>query len=288
MFDQAFKLRQLAGQTEKIKQKTRIIAIASGKGGVGKSNITLNLGLALKKKGVKVLLIDADMGTANLDILLGLTPVYNLGHILQGKCTLKEALLTGPSDLKILPGTSGVQDFIDIKLEEVGRLLNVAAELEDDYDIILIDIGAGVNRTVINYLGGADEALIVLTPEPTSVMDAYSLIKIMSINKIKKRIGLVVNQVESKQEANELSERMASVIKKYLAGEVDIMGLIPFDINIRRSVSKQKAFLKNYPESKASRAIYQLADRVLKNRETGVARGASGFIYRIIGMFNRK
>ncbi|MFW6278808.1 MAG: MinD/ParA family protein [Bacillota bacterium] len=295
MFDQASKLREMvkkdqnSNQQEPKKQKkTKTIAIASGKGGVGKSNITVNLGLALQEIGEDVLLIDADMGMANLDILLGLTQKYNLSHILQEKCSFSEALMKGPKDIDILPGTSGVEDFVNINQKEVGRLLNIASQMEANYDIILIDIGAGIHKSVLSFIVGADQAGIVLTPEPTAIMDAYSLIKILSKHKSKNRVGLVINQVESKKQAVELSDRMKSVIQEYLTQEISLMGFIPYDKFLKKSVQKQKPLLLSYPESKASKAIRRLARNLSENDDQKQAKGVKGFVYRLLGVFNRE
>ena len=178
MNDQAARLRERVLNN---KQKTRIIAVASGKGGVGKSSISLNLALAIQELDKKVLLLDSDLGMANIDILLGITPNFNLSHVLKGKCRLEEAVVRGPADISFLAGTTGVDELINISSVEAGRLIEAASQMEENYDIILLDIGAGVHYSVTNFIMGSDEVLVILTPEPTAVMDAYSLIKILSI-----------------------------------------------------------------------------------------------------------
>ena len=293
MLDQASKLRKMvekegaAGKEEKSSDNSKIIAVASGKGGVGKSNITVNLGLALKEAGQEVLLIDADMGMANLDILLGLAQKYNLSHILQDKCTFEEALISGPEGIDILPGTSGVEDFVNINQNQVKRLLKVASQMEANYDIILIDIGAGIHRSVINFIIGADEAYIVLTPEPTAVMDAYSLVKILSTHRQNNFLGLIINQIDSRKQARELGNRMSEVIEEYLSREIKVRGYIPHDPYLKKAVKKQQPLLSLYPDSKASQAFKDLAGQMLAENGDKPARGARGFVYRLIGMFNR-
>ncbi len=295
MNDQAAKLRKMVekrkdnidnnyyGKT----QNTQIVAIASGKGGVGKSNITINLGIALQRLGERVLVIDADMGMANIDILMGKTQKYNLGHILEDRCNFNDAIINGPEGLKVLPGTSGIEDFMKIGKKEVSGLLNVASHMELNYDIILLDIGAGIHQSVINFLISSDETIIVITPEPTSVMDAYSLIKVFSRYKTEKELGLLVNKVESKKEAAKIADRMFKVINQYLIQDISLLGYIPYDHLLKEAVKKQHPLITLYPESKSAQALTKLAQNLLNKKEKNPVKGAKGFMYRIIGLFNR-
>lgn len=290
MIDQAENLRKMTNKNKsdkKNKSNTRIITVASGKGGVGKSNIAINLGISLQKLEQRVLIIDGDLGMANLDILLGITPQYNLSHVLNGKCNIEEAILRGDGDLYILPGTSGIEDFIDIGYRKVIKLLEISSQLEENYDIILVDVGAGAHHSVRNFMLAADQALIVLTPEPTAIMDAYSLVKVMADNDYSKKLELLINQTQSKKEASRVFERMSKVIKKYLEVEVQYLGYIPFDPNIPKSVKKQKPFVQLFPETEASNYIEKLAYKMLDKKKNNSSKGVKGFMYRIIGMFNR-
>ncbi len=283
MNDQATKLR------EKVSQKasnTRIVAVASGKGGVGKSNITVNLGLTLQGMGKRVLLLDADLGMANLDILLGLTPRYNLSHVLKGKCKFEDALLHGPDGIDILPGTSG-EDLINISSTEVKRLIEASSHMESNYDIIIIDIGAGIHYSVTNFIMACDEAMIVLTPEPTAIMDAYSLVKFLANQKYKNKVGLIINQTSSQKEGNNVANRMKKVITEYLKLDIDIMGYIPYDEDVRQSVKEQTPFIIAYPKSKAVGALKDVAAKMLDRVQNTESRGMKGFMYRIVGIFNR-
>ncbi len=283
MNDQATKLRK------KVQQKasnTRIVAVASGKGGVGKSNITVNLGLTLQGMGKRVLLLDADLGMANLDILLGLTPRYNLSHVLNGKCKFEDALLHGPDGIDILPGTSG-EDLINISSTEVKRLIEASSHMESNYDIIIIDIGAGIHYSVTNFIMACDEAMIVLTPEPTAIMDAYSLVKFLANQKYKNKVGLIINQTSSPKEGNDVANRMQKVITEYLKLDIDIMGYIPYDEDVRQSVKEQTPFIIAYPKSKAVGALKDVAAKMLDRVQSSESRGMKGFMYRIVGIFNR-
>jgi len=222
MNDQAAKLRKLvdkrnAAQASNNQDNCKIITVASGKGGVGKSNITVNTGLALQKTGKKVLLIDGDLGMANLDILLGISPRYNLGHVLKEKCDLKQAILKSSHNLHVLPGFSGINKFINSDYKLVSGLLEISSYIENNYEVVLIDVGAGIDKNVINFIMAADETLIVLTPEPTSVMDAYSLIKTIADSNCKGKVGMIINKVGSDLEARKVVKRMKKVILKNLA-----------------------------------------------------------------------
>ncbi|NLM96237.1 MAG: MinD/ParA family protein [Halanaerobiaceae bacterium] len=285
MNDQAARLRERVLNN---KQKTRIIAVASGKGGVGKSSISLNLALAIQELDKKVLLLDTDLGMANIDILLGITPNFNLSHVLKGKCRLEEAVVRGPADISFLAGTTGVDELINISSVEAGRLIEAASQMEENYDIILLDIGAGVHYSVTNFIMGSDEVLVILTPEPTAVMDAYSLIKILSIKHYNGKIKLLLNQCNSLKEGNELTGRMQRVIKQYLNKDVELLGMIPYDEKVRISVKKQNPLLIQYPKSEAARSIKEIAVKIMNSACKSQSHGTKGFVYRIIGAFNRR
>jgi len=224
---------------------------------------------------------------ANIDILLGLTPRYNLSHVLKGQCKFENALLKGPGGIDILPGTSGVEDLINISSVEVKRLIEASSQMEDNYDIILIDIGAGIHYTVTNFIRACDEALIVLTPEPTAIMDAYSLIKYLATHNFRNQINLIINQTNSLKEGNDIASRMKKVIKEYLQMDIEILGFIPYDAYVRQSVKEQVPFILNYPNSKAVDALRGVADRMLNIAQETESRGMKSFVYRIVGIFNR-
>ena len=284
MFDQADKLRKKSPQKNSV-AKTRIIAVASGKGGVGKTNITVNLGLALQRLKQRVLLLDADLGLANIDVLLGLTGRYNLSHVLQGKCGLEETLLHGPGGLDILPGTSGIEALINISSSEVQRLINASAQLGTIYDLIFVDIGAGIHQSTINFISVCDEVIVVLTPEPTAIMDAYSLIKILNNHNYHCNIGLLINQFNSYQEGIEVANRMKGVILEYLNVTVEIIGLIPFDLHMRKAVKKQSALLELFPKSKAAQAIMHVGRHMINIQPSQDSRGLGGFADRLMKLF---
>ena len=287
MNDQASKLRNLVNSKTEVDSdnKSRIITVASGKGGVGKSNFAVNVGLAFQQTGERVLLIDGDLGMANLDILLGVTPQYNLTHVLKGQCKFQEAILEGPENLNLMPGISGIGDFINTDQEKIIKLLDISSHLEEKYDIILIDVGAGIHHSVINFIMAADEAVIVLTPEPPAIMDAYSLIKIMSKNNFNKKLGLLINKVDSEKESLKIFERMSEVIKSYLKIDITYLGYLPYDEHIKKSVKRQQPFISLYPNSQVSKHLQDIAKELLNKSKQDTPSGAKGFMYRVIGFF---
>ena len=298
MFDQASKLRKMFPGSKEGKdseddkhepppevERSRIISVASGKGGVGKTNITVNIGLALQDMGKDVLILDADMGMANVDVILGLTARYHLGHILKGKCQLEDALITGPKGLTVLPGASGIDEFTDIDIGEVKKLLDLSTAIESSYDFILIDIGAGIHSGVVNFIRAADEIMVVLTPEPTAVMDAYSLLKVLSDYSVASRLDLIVNQVESKGEGEDVTGRMENAIDEYLDMNVDTSAVVPYDDVLRKAVKKQKPLMELYPSSKAGRAFKRIAELLVSGKVEDTSRGMKGFVYRMLGFF---
>ncbi|MFI5359247.1 MAG: MinD/ParA family protein [Halanaerobiales bacterium] len=283
MFDQAAGLRKRVNGV----RKSRVIAIASGKGGVGKTNVAVNLGMALQRKNKKVLLVDADLGTANIDVLLGLTPKYHLGHLLNGEKELTEIIIDGPEGLDILPGTSGIEEFLDISRRQVERLRLLSFQLEYSYDIILVDISAGVHSSNINFISICDEVIVVLVPEPTAIMDAYSLVKILHNHQYDGKINLLINQLNSRQEGKGILERMSKVIREYLGIEAEIVGYIPFDNNLRQAVKKQKALLELYPGSRAGQAFDEVAEMLINSRTVNKVEkdNKEGFIGRLLNLF---
>ncbi len=296
MFDQARKLRKMfpggkkdidqEGEMEgKVPDRSRVISVASGKGGVGKTNIVVNLALALQNLNRDVLILDADMGMANIDVVMGITPKYHLGHVLENKCNLEDALVSGPSGLDVLPGASGVDDFTGINFGEVKRLLELSSAIEASYDFIMLDIGAGVHQGVVNFIRAADEILVVLTPEPTAVMDAYSLIKILAGYDVSSQLNLIVNQVESRSEGEDVSGRMKNAINDYLEINVEKTALIPYDDVLRKSVREQEPLMQLYPNSKAGRAFSQIAEMMADGAVKENSRGMKGFVYRMLGFF---
>lgn len=291
MNNQASKLKDFVKNNDMGMQKdqkydsnnSRIIAVASGKGGVGKSTITVNLALALRELDQDIFVIDSDIGMANIDVLLGLNSKYDLNHVLEGICTLKQAVETGPYGLNVLSGISGLDNVLNVSNDNIKHLLSGVSEIEKEYDVILLDTGAGASQSVINFTTAADEILIVLTPEPTSIMDSYSLIKLLSSSNYKGKLHLVVNRVNSKKEADKIIGRFINTARKYLNLDIDLLGVIPDDSIIQESIKKQQPVFKLHPNSKINDKFLELAGNLVGVEPDLPSRGIKNFFYKLVG-----
>lgn len=288
--DQAYGLRLIANKnvSKKLvsnKPNARVIAVTSGKGGVGKTNLTINLALALKRLGKRVMVIDADLGLANIDVLIGLTPKYNLKHVIHGDCTMEEVIVNGPEGVLIIPGASGITELADLSDSRRELIIDSFSRINDLSDIILIDTGAGVSRNVRRFVTASNEAIVVTSPDPTAVTDAYSMIKIIVQENDNLNIKLVVNMALSKDEAEEISDRIALVVKRFLNKDIQTLGHILMDKSLQRAVRNQEPVLINDPASSTSRSINLIA-RKLGNMETFLRNNHGGFrsfLARLIG-----
>jgi len=244
----------------------RTISVTSGKGGVGKTNITANLAMALARQGQRVLIWDADLGLANIDILLGLNPVYNINDLLNDAKSLEDIIVEGPWGIKILPASSGIQEMSHLDQGQKTRLLDELDRYKDDLDFLLLDTGAGISSNVMYFNVAAQERIIVVTPEPTSLTDAYALIKIMTIKYNEKKFKILVNLVNSPREAKSVFTLMSSVTDQHLDSiSLDYLGYIPKDDNIPKAVRHQRAVLDMFPSSNTSKYFYHLAQQILKS-----------------------
>ena len=244
----------------------RVISVTSGKGGVGKTNITANLAIALAQLGRRVMIWDADLGLANIDILLGLNSQYNINHLLNGSKTLEEIIIEGPEGIKIMPASSGIQEMAALSEGQKVRLLNELDHYDVNLDFLLIDTGAGVSSNVMYFNMAAQECIIVTTPEPTSITDAYALIKIMTTKYNAKRFKVLINLVSSATEAKQIFTVLASVADKHLSSiSLDYIGYIPRDEYILASVRNQRAVLDLYPSSESSKYFKELAERMINS-----------------------
>lgn len=284
MTDQAFKLRELININNPKKKPelgdARIVAVSSGKGGVGKTNFTVNLAIALSKMGHSVTIIDADLGLANIDILLGLVPRYTLTHVLKQEKSLSEILVDGPNGIKIISGGSGVMDMVNLSPIELNRLIESLEYLNNESDYILIDTGAGLNHSVLSFIQAAQELVVVVTSDPTSITDAYALIK--NISHLDVSIKVVVNRIESNKEGQDVFEKINTATTKFLKLELESIGYIYEDSNVKKSVKKQVPFLLGFPNSLASRGVELIAENLVRNSTyTQPSGGFSTFIKKI-------
>jgi flagellar biosynthesis protein FlhG len=242
----------------------RVISVTSGKGGVGKSNVVANLGLALANQGLKVLLIDADLGLANLDIILGLNPKFTIHDVLQLRKTLPEVLVEGPGGMKILPASSGIPELSELDEYQKMFLLNELDNYSESIDVVLIDTGAGISRNVLFFNIAAQERLVVANNEPTSITDAYALIKVLATQHNERRFKLLVNGLSHPREAEAVYRTLLKVSERFLGRDISLeyLGLIPHDESIPKSVLKQQPVLTLYPRSRASRSFMQIAQQL--------------------------
>lgn len=245
------------------KPNTRIISITSGKGGVGKSNIVANVGYVLSRMGKRVLILDADLGLGNLDVLLGLTPKYNLSHAVLGSKTISEIALEGPGKITILPASSGVQEMAHLSDEQRAKFLSSLDSVMDDVDVLLIDTGAGISSNVMYFNSNAREILVVVTPEPTSITDAYALMKLLSLNYFQSRFKLVVNFAKNSREAEDVYQQIKLVADRFLNITIEYVGFVLVDQRVKEGVRRQKIVSEMKPEAAASRCFVSLAKALL-------------------------
>jgi len=276
MTDQAQKLRELAAAC---RQHPRVITVTSGKGGVGKSNVVINLAIVLSRMEKRVLVIDADLGLANVDVLLGLKNRFNLQHVLDGHMKLKDILVFGPAGIKVIPGSSGIPRIANMSSRKRQEFIMSFSELEDEADIILIDTSAGMTKNVVALALLADEVLLVTTPEPSAITDAYAMIKVLHAEKPEAKIQLIVNMANNEAQALEVAQKVAQVSRQFLNYQVNILGGLPLDPCVPRAVMQRQPWTDIYPRSTATRAIKQIAEKIL-NGERKPSSG-NGFIQRL-------
>ena len=271
MLDQAQRLRQLAEKENKIinkkeiglnSQKPTIITVTSGKGGVGKSNFVVNTAIALQKMGKKVLIFDADMGMGNDDVLMGFLPKYNVFDVIIGEKSIDEVIIEGPHGVKLLPGGTGVTRIEEVSEEQRESFIEKLTSLSD-LDYIIMDTGAGINRTVLGFVACCQELIVVITPEPTSLTDAYSLVKAVSHFRLKDYAKVVVNRVIENKEGELTFNKFNSAVKKFLNIELEHLGNISDDKKLVQAVRNQEPFVIRYPNSDASKDIDNIAHKIV-------------------------
>lgn len=240
----------------------QVIAVSGGKGGVGKSNISVNLSIALAELRRRVVLLDADLSLANVDVLLGLKAEHTLADVLAGTHSLSDVLVTGPAGVKIVPASSGVQRMASLGPAEHAGLINAFNDLGDQVDILVIDTAAGISETVVSFLRAANEIVVVVCDEPSSITDAYALIKLLNKEYQVQRFRVVANMTRTQQEGAHMFNKLNSVCERFLDVSLQFLGSVPFDENVRKAVQKQKALLEFAPASKAAVAIRNLAKTV--------------------------
>lgn len=259
----------------------KVITIASGKGGVGKTNVVVNLAVACQRRGQKVLIFDADLGLANIDIIFGLNPAYNIEEIIDGKMDLEEIIVKGPEEVSIIPASSGVQELTSLTEGQKIHLLNEFDILNDRYDMLLIDTSAGVSSNVIYFNLAAQERIVVVTPEPTSVTDAYALIKILFNQYGVKNFYLLMNMVRDENEAVAVFDNLSRVVYRFMRGiNLDYAGYIPKDNCLQTAVIRRKPVICMDPEAPSSRGFERLAAYLLNRRGKAASDGNIKFFWK--------
>jgi len=257
MIDQASGLRKMQ-ESNPIK----VIAVSGGKGGVGKTNVSLNTAIALGQLGKRVLVLDADLGLANVDVMLGLRVQRNLSHVLSGECELDDIIIKGPAGINIIPASSGTQSMVDLTPAEHAGLIRAFSDMNTQFDVLIVDTAAGISDMVLSFARAAQDVLLVVCDEPTSITDCYALMKLLSRDHDVFKFKVVANMVRSPKEGQQLFGKLSKVSERFLDVALDLVAVIPFDENIRKSVRKQQAIVEAFPESPASKAIKSLAKKV--------------------------
>ncbi|HHV81819.1 TPA: MinD/ParA family protein [bacterium] len=260
----------------------RVFSVLSGKGGTGKTNICVNLGVALQRLGKKVLIIDGDLGLANIEVILGLTPRFTLYDVLYRNVDLESVITYGPESILIIPGGSGALELSRIEPYKQELLMEKMIRLGDSLDYIFIDGGAGIHQDVLSFASGSDEILLVMTPEPTALADAYTLVKAISMLKKKKSIKVIVNRIKNLGEGEDTVNRLNILLERFLKISVTYLGSVPDDIWVERAVREQNLFVTRYAFSKSARAINDIAVKLIGKEAKGT--GFRGFLK---GLFER-
>ncbi len=244
---------------------SRIVAVSSGKGGVGKTNCVANLALFYASLNKKVLILDADLGLSNIDVLFGIAPKYNLKHVLFGEKRIRDIIVTGPLGIMIFPASSGVRELTELNERQRLRLLAELDNFDLPFDIFLIDTGAGISDNVLFFCSAAQETVVVVTPEPTSIADAYALVKVLSRDFGEKHFRILVNTARSEKEAFDTFRKLAIVADKFLNLSIDYLGYLPYDQHVKDAIIAQKGFIAMYPNSTFSKRLASVGKKLLDN-----------------------
>ena len=278
--DQAAGLRRMTQP-----KPVQVIAVTSGKGGVGKTNVSINLAATWAKLGKKLMILDADLGMANIDVALGLQPRLNLSHLLDGEATLEEIIIDAPGGFRIIPASSGVQRMASLTEAEHGGLIRAFSELSGDVDVLIIDTAAGIDMSVINFTKAAHEVLVVVCDEPASITDAYALIKLLNKEHNVRRFRILANMVHTPQEGVELYKKLVRVTDHFLDEVVlDFAGAIPYDTFLRKAVQKQRPLVDLYPRSPGALAFQSVVRKAENWKAPSAAHGnLEFFVERLVG-----
>lgn len=271
--DQATKLRQMV-QDKMEQSNARVIAVTSGKGGVGKTSLSVNIAVEMSKRGKKVVIFDADFGLANVEVMLGIRPKYNLLDLIYNNKTMPEIITKGPNDIGFISGGSGVSELASLDIVNIKKIISELVKLDRMYDVVIIDTGAGITDSVMEFVMVSPEVLLVVTPEPTSITDAYSLLKVLrrrdSFNPLYKTINIVSNRVNDENEGKEIFSKINTVSSKFLSTKLKYLGAVPYDKNASIAIIEQKPVVMAYPTAQSSKSIVSLVGRLMDEPQTDV------------------
>ena len=290
--DQAAQLRSIIKQSQQ-KPLARVITVTSGKGGVGKTSISVNLAIQLQKMGNRVVILDADFGLANIEVMLGIRPKYNLADLIFKGKSIQEIITPSPFGVGFISGGSGIQELANLNADQIQRMLQKLCELDEIADIIIVDTGAGINESVLGFVEVSSEVLLVVTPEPTSITDAYALLKMLDkridFEKQDTSIRMISNRVEGIAQGNNLYHKLSTVVNEFLSLKLEYLGTVPQDNNISKAIIKQTPVTISYPNTYSARAIFDLA--VMLNNKAATAqsekRGFSEFFSKLVNRMGR-
>jgi len=266
---------------------TKVISVTSGKGGVGKTAVVANLGISLARLGKRVLIIDADLGLANIDVIYGLTPEYNLNNFFKGEADLNQILVEGPAGVKILPAGSGLQQVTHLNSLQKIQFIEGLEALDEDFDIALVDTEAGISENVTYFNAAANEILVIATSDPASITDAYTLMKLLSIEYKQKKFHLIVNVVKDAEEGLDVFQKLTMVANRFLNISINYLGCIPFDKKMRESLRRQKPIVELLPDGRSSSAFENLAQCLISLPAEMHLNGSLQFFWKKLLMVNQ-
>ncbi|MGI5882583.1 MAG: MinD/ParA family protein [Dethiobacteria bacterium] len=288
MADQAERLRLMvqgrpprAGQGGK---GSRVIAVASGKGGVGKTNLVVNMGIIMGQLGHKIVILDMDLGMANTDILMDLKPIYTLVDVIRGQKVLSEVLIQGPHNVEVLPGGSCLPELISMDNQQRERLISRLSYLDQEGKILLLDCSAGFSRDVLDFVALANDLVLVTTPEPTAITDAYGIIKILNNYRLKPKVSMVINMVQHARDGEAVYQRISNVCSKFLGMQINYLGSIEFDQSVQKAVQSCYPYVLQFPRSRAALLTREITQRLFDGEEQNIKK-EEGFLYRLFSFW---
>jgi flagellar biosynthesis protein FlhG len=272
--DQAEKLRKMVKEQTAPRRVARVITVTSGKGGVGKSSISVNLAIALSRLGHRVIILDADFGLANVEVMLGIRPQYNLADLMFRGKNLSDIITVGPENIGFISGGSGIQELTNLTRDQIVYLIQKLVELDEKADIIMVDTGAGIADSVLEFVAASSEVLLVATPEPTSITDAYALLKTLNrktdVTLQDTVIKMVANRIDSYEDGKELYDKLSLVVNKFLNLKLEYLGALPQDPSVSKAVMKQKPAIALYPNSQFSKTLTSFASILCENKDVNI------------------